>query len=151
MEQNFEISEEAIGVIDSICEVGNKLQERDNGKRLMLEIMTDRCSSVNIDYHDIVHFLKDGGKVTAIEVSVSADDEHRMQHLIDRIAQKCADISSSARILFYLFCAKDAMLTIDEMRALTECLSSIAGQSEMQWGFNGNSDSSDIRAIVLFQ
>ncbi len=147
----FEILEEAMGVIDSICEVGNTPEECDNVKRLVLEIITDRCSSVNIDYRDVVYFLKDGGKVTAIEVSVSADDEHRMQHLIDEITQKYADITSSHRVMLYLFCSKDTMLTIDEIRVLTESLSSIAGQSEMQWGFNGNSDSSDIRAIVLVQ
>lgn len=151
MEQNFEISADVMDVIDSICEEGNTPEEKECVKGYLLDVITDACGLINIDYHDTYGLFWGGGRVRAFEVATAADDEHRMKHVVEQIGQKCAQISSFGKIMLYLKCCDKNMLKMDEMNALNDWLSELDNEINVVWGFSKNCDPDYLRAIVLVQ
>lgn len=153
MNKNTELSAETMAFIDTICENSNTLSERENVKRLILEILQHKHKLINLDLNDI-RLLQGEGSITAFDVSVDASDEARMKRLVELISQKCNSDSTFCKILIMLICPQNNMLKIGEMNELAILFDGFNKDVQSVWGIavdEQESTTPKLRGIILIK
>lgn len=153
MTMNTELSAEAMAIIETICENGNTPSERENVKRLILEILKHKHKLISLDLNDIRLFQGEGS-ITAFDVSADASDEARMKRLVELISQKCNSDSTFCKILIMLICPQNNMLKIGEMNELAILFDGFNKDVQSVWGIaveEQECTSPKLRGIVLIK
>ncbi|MCM1318888.1 MAG: cell division protein FtsZ [Muribaculaceae bacterium] len=108
-----------------------------NATRSIAEIINTE-GYINADFNDVRTTLKDSS--TAIISTGYGEGEHRVTNAIEDALNspllRNSDISSSKRLLFYLYCNPDAenVVTMSEMKEITQFSSKLSKNIGIKWG-----------------
>ena len=114
---------------------------------ILKEVLENPNGLICIDINDIKDLFQQGGEIHAIDVSVNACEEHRMERLVNRVKEEANRLGADSRVLVYFFFPEKCPLMMEELRPLSDWIDSVSGEFIIKWGMATHSTSS-IRAIV---
>ena len=124
--------------------------EQEKVERPILEITNDSNSIIRIDACDIGNLFKKGKVIHAIEVTVDAGKEDRMQLLIELIKDKVKGLGVFNRILVYLLFPEEKSIKMKELQLLKDWIGLYPKDLLPELGLSIH-PLYTIRAIVLLQ
>ena len=117
---------------------------------ILKEVLDAPNGLIRIDINDIKELFQQGGEIHAIDVRFNANEENRMEQLMEQIKENGKSLSSYTRALVYFFFPGKYPLTMEELRPFCGWIESMSGEIAVKWGMATHS-ASELRAAILLQ
>ncbi len=117
---------------------------------ILKEVFDAPNGLIGIDINDIKELFQQGGEIHAIDVSVNAREENRMERLMDRVKEEANRLGADSRVLVYFFFPEKCPLMMEELRPFSEWIETFPGECMIKWGM-ATHPAQELRAIVLLQ
>ena len=117
---------------------------------ILKEVLDAPSGLIGIDINDIKDLFQQDGEIHAIDVSVNASEENRMDRLMDRVKEEANRLGADSRALVYFFFPEKHPLTMEELRPFSEWIESMPGEIAVKWGMATHS-AQELRATIFLQ
>ena len=117
---------------------------------ILKEVLDAPNGLIGIDINDIKELFQQDGEIHAIDVSVNACEEHRMERLVNRVKEEANRLGADSRVLVYFFFPEKCPLMMEELRPFSEWIETFPGECMIKWGM-ATHPAQELRAIVLLQ
>lgn len=117
---------------------------------ILKEVLDAPNGLICININDIKDLFQQNGEIHAIDVSVNAREEYRMERLMDRVKEEANRLGADSRALIYFFFPEKCPLMMEELQPFSDWIESMPGEIAVKWGM-ATHPAPELRVIVLLQ
>lgn len=117
---------------------------------ILKEMQENPNGLICIDINDIKDLFQQDGEIHAIDVSVNAREERRMERLMDRVKEEANRLGADSRVLVYFFFPEKCPLMMEELRPFSEWIETFPGECMIKWGMITH-PAQELRATIFLQ